>query len=167
MITKKYWKVGELAKLTGLTIRTLRYYDQIGLFIPSEYTSSGYRLYNESDIKRLQQILALKELDISLEEIKAILASDDYNPLDILYIQMDRMKKNIHSQQILLKELQHVVRLMQKDEELTIEHFTMLLQMMRKSHEEYFLKQKTKVDQSLDRLQAMLTNQQKKEEDEK
>ena len=63
------WKTGELAKLTGLTIRTLRYYDQIGLFSPSGRTEAGYRLYTESDLARLQQILSLKELGLSLEQI--------------------------------------------------------------------------------------------------
>jgi DNA-binding transcriptional MerR regulator len=53
MIMKREWKVGELAKLAGLTVRTLRYYDQIGLFSPSGYSDSGHRLYTESDISRL------------------------------------------------------------------------------------------------------------------
>lgn len=65
---KRHWKVGELAKLTGLTIRTLRFYDQIGLFSPSAHSDSGHRLYNEADLSRLQQILSLKELGLSLEE---------------------------------------------------------------------------------------------------
>ncbi len=74
IISKKHiWKVGELAKLTGLSIRTLRYYDQIGLFYPSDYSKRGFRLYNESDLSRLQQIPALKELELKLEEVKSVL----------------------------------------------------------------------------------------------
>ncbi|WP_322972509.1 MerR family DNA-binding transcriptional regulator [Pseudalkalibacillus salsuginis] len=57
---EKYWKVGELARLSGLTIRTLRYYDQIGLFSPSGYSVAGYRLYNESDIFTLASNLGIK-----------------------------------------------------------------------------------------------------------
>ncbi len=71
---KIYWKVGDIAKLTGLTVRTLRFYDQIGLFSPSGQTESGHRLYNELDLSRLHQILSLKELGLSLEEIKSVLS---------------------------------------------------------------------------------------------
>src|SRR5690625_6661432 len=67
---KEFWKVGELATLTGLTIRTLRYYDQINLFSPSRYTESGHRLYIKSNLTRLQQLLALKQIVLSLDEIK-------------------------------------------------------------------------------------------------
>lgn len=52
---KRLWKVGDLAKLTGLTIRTLRFYDRIGVFSPSAHSDSGHRLYNEADLSRLQQ----------------------------------------------------------------------------------------------------------------
>ena len=64
------WKVGELASLTGLTVRTLHHYDEINLLKPCEYTDSGHRLYGEEDIIRLQQILSLRQLGFSLEEIK-------------------------------------------------------------------------------------------------
>lgn len=67
---QQHWKVGDLASLTGLTVRTLRYYDQIGLFSPSGHSGSGHRMYNEADIQRLQKILSLKDLGLSLEEIK-------------------------------------------------------------------------------------------------
>ncbi|MFP3361090.1 MerR family DNA-binding transcriptional regulator, partial [Planococcus sp. SIMBA_143] len=53
---KEHWKVGEVAELAGLTIRTLRYYDQICLFSPSQYTESGHRLYTKEDLVRLQPI---------------------------------------------------------------------------------------------------------------
>jgi hypothetical protein len=52
-------QIGELAKQTGLSIRTLRYYDEIGLLVPSHRTEAEYRLYSEADIARLQQILSL------------------------------------------------------------------------------------------------------------
>jgi branched-chain amino acid transport system permease protein len=61
------WKVGELANRTGITVRTLHHYDEIGLLTPSERSRSGYRLYTEPDIVRLQQILSLRHLGFSLE----------------------------------------------------------------------------------------------------
>ncbi len=70
-------KPKEVAALTGVTVRTLHYYDQIDLLKPSDATESGYRLYDEQCLERLQQILFYRELDFPLEQIKAII--DDIN----------------------------------------------------------------------------------------
>ena len=64
-------KVGELAKRTGLTVRTLHHYDAIGLLKPSLHTEAGYRLYTANDIARLQQVLSLRQLGFSLDEVRA------------------------------------------------------------------------------------------------
>lgn len=155
---KHQWKVGELAKLTGLTIRTLRYYDQISLFSPSGYSESGHRLYNESDFSRLQQILSLKELGLSLEEIHHILSNDHYNPLEAVNLQISRLRENIKIQQKLLKELLNVSSLMQMNEPLTVEDFTQLFAMMKKSHEKYFSDKKANMEHHLDRLGHFLAD---------
>lgn len=68
-------RTGELARMTSVSVRTLRFYDKVGLLSPSARTPSGYRLYSEADLVRLQQILALKYLGFSLEEIKVFLAA--------------------------------------------------------------------------------------------
>ncbi|MDQ0877521.1 DNA-binding transcriptional MerR regulator [Paenibacillus sp. V4I3] len=149
---KPHWKVGEIAKLTGLTIRTLRFYDQIGLFSPSDQTDSGHRLYTESDISRLHQILSLKELGLALEEIKSLLAQEHCSPIEIVSIQIASLKDKIKIQQKLLEELEHVSTLMQMKEPLTVDDFTKVLVMMKKSHDKYFFERQMKVEQSLDRL---------------
>ena len=66
-------KVSDVAKRTGVTVRTLHYYDEIGLLPPSEVTSSGCRVYSDADLEVLQQILFFRELDFPLEDIRAIL----------------------------------------------------------------------------------------------
>lgn len=71
-------KVSDVAKLTGVTVRTLHYYDEIGLLPPSGVTSSGYRVYNDADLEVLQQILFFRELDFSLEDIRAIMQNPAY-----------------------------------------------------------------------------------------
>jgi len=71
--------VHEVSKLTGVSIRTLQYYDKIGLLKPANHSESGYRLYNDADMERLQQILLFKELEFPLKEIKIIINSSDYN----------------------------------------------------------------------------------------
>lgn len=71
--------VNEVSKLAGVSVRTLHYYDTIGLLHPSEVTDSGYRLYDYATLERLQQILLFRELEFSLKEIKQILDSPDFD----------------------------------------------------------------------------------------
>lgn len=68
-------KIKEIADLTGVTVRTLHYYDEIGLLKPGVVTQAGYRLYNEENLELLQQILFFRELDFPLNEIKEIVTS--------------------------------------------------------------------------------------------
>ncbi len=68
------WKVGQLAEQTGLTVRTLHHYDHIGLVRASGRTASGHRLYGEADVQRLYQVLALRQLGLSLETAAEVLA---------------------------------------------------------------------------------------------
>ncbi|MFM0246332.1 MerR family transcriptional regulator [Paraburkholderia sediminicola] len=70
-------KVGELARRSGITVRTLHHYDAIGLLTPSARSDAGYRLYNRDDIARLHQIQAMRRLDLSLADIGALLAKPD------------------------------------------------------------------------------------------
>jgi MerR family transcriptional regulator, thiopeptide resistance regulator len=65
--------VGELARLTGVTVRTLHHYDEIGLCGPSQRSAQGYRLYDDGDVLRLQQVLVLRELGLPLDEIAAVI----------------------------------------------------------------------------------------------
>ena len=71
--------VNEVSKLTGVSIRTLQYYDRIGLLMPAAYTESGYRMYDDTSLERLQHILLFKELQFPLKEIKEILDSSDFD----------------------------------------------------------------------------------------
>src|SRR4051794_15909312 len=73
---EKQWKIGELAAATGVTVRTLHHYDEIGLLIPSERTQAGHRLYGEADIRRLYEIRALRDLGVPLGDIPAALEGD-------------------------------------------------------------------------------------------
>ncbi|CAL9545339.1 hypothetical protein SUDANB95_04284 [Actinosynnema sp. ALI-1.44] len=68
------WSVGALAKVTGLTVRTLHHYDELGLLRPSERTASGHRRYTEPDLQRLYRIRLLRQLGMSLDEIGEALA---------------------------------------------------------------------------------------------
>ena len=72
--------IKEFAKLTGVSVRTLHYYDEIGLLKPSTVDEkNGYRFYDEQSLERMQEILFYRELDFSLKDIQAILSSHDYD----------------------------------------------------------------------------------------
>ena len=76
--------VGQVAELTGVTVRTLHHYDEIGLLSPRERSEAGYRLYAYEDLARLQEILVWRALGFSLAEIQAILGDPGYDRLAAL-----------------------------------------------------------------------------------
>jgi DNA-binding transcriptional MerR regulator len=148
----QHWKVGDLAKLTGLTVRTLRFYDQIGLFSPSGHSDSGHRLYNQDDIKQLHQILSLKYLGLSLEEIQSVLKGHTNTPSDIMDIQIERVRKNIKTGQKLLAELERVAERMNHQEPPSVDEFISLLETMKMSHEKYINEHRLNWEHHFDQL---------------
>lgn len=94
--------IQEVSKLTGLTIRTLRYYDSIGLLEPTAHTEAGYRLYDEAALERIQEILLFRELEFPLKEIRRILATPGFDrkralrqQIELLTLKKDRLERLI------------------------------------------------------------------------
>lgn len=81
---KMFYTIKKLAKLAGTSVRTLHYYDEIGLLKPEYRGANGYRQYGEKSIIKLQQILFFRELDFTLDEIKAIMAQPDFDAVEAL-----------------------------------------------------------------------------------
>ena len=79
--------VKEVSKITGISIRTLRYYDEIGLLKPARVTEAGYRLYDDQELEKLQEILFYKELEIPLSDIKKIMENPEYDKQKALAVQ--------------------------------------------------------------------------------
>lgn len=78
------YTVKSLAKLAGISSRTLRYYDEINLLKPCRVNSSGYRIYGEEEVDTLQQIMFYKEMGLPLEKIKEIISNKDFNQKNAL-----------------------------------------------------------------------------------
>ena len=102
--------VKEISDLTGISVRTLHYYDEIGLLKPTENSDAGYRLYDDKALETLQQILFFREFDISLKEIKAVLDNPALERNQILQVQRkmlvtkkERMERLIASIDDILK----------------------------------------------------------------
>ena len=94
--------VHEVSKLTGVSIRTLHYYDRIGLLRPAEITGSGYRLYDDTALGRLQCILLFRELQFPLKDIKEILDSPDFEEGRALEQQIDLLlMKKAHLERLI------------------------------------------------------------------
>jgi MerR family transcriptional regulator, thiopeptide resistance regulator len=99
-------KVGELARRTGLTVRTLHHYDEIGLLRPSLHTEAGHRLYTGDDVARLQQVLSLRQLGFSLEEVRDCLKRPDFSPLEVIRLHVARLREQIELQRGLCERLE-------------------------------------------------------------
>ncbi len=99
------WRIGEVAERTGLTRRTLRHYDDLGLLVPSARSSSDYRIYDEADLLRLLQIQSLKALGLGLTEIAAALADPDTDATATLRSQLSDLEQRIAAEQRLADRL--------------------------------------------------------------
>src|SRR3954464_10191736 len=99
-------KVGELARRTGLTTRTLHHYDEIGLLKPSLHTEAGHRLYAAADVARLQQVLSLRQFGFSLEEGPACPDRADFSPLEVIRRHVARLREQIELQRGLCERLE-------------------------------------------------------------
>ena len=84
--------VNEVSRITGLSVRTLQYYDKIGLLIPGGRTEAGYRLYDDTALERLQQIMLFRELEFPLKEIKAIMSDPHFDRRKALDQQIELLK---------------------------------------------------------------------------
>ncbi len=78
------YTVKKLADLAGVSVRTLHYYDEVGLLKPTSHSESGYRQYGEEAVVRLQQIMFFRELGFSLDEIRKIMSQPDFDVLEVL-----------------------------------------------------------------------------------
>lgn len=92
---KQTFQVGEFAELTGVTVRTLHHYDRIGLMSPSQRHENGYRLYGESDLLRLQQVLTLRNLGFKLSEIKNLVRRSDYDVVAAMRLQRFALREQV------------------------------------------------------------------------
>jgi DNA-binding transcriptional MerR regulator len=102
------FRIGELAKRTGVSVRTLHHYDAIGLLRPSQRSEAGHRLYDREDIARLQQIRSLRQLGLSLEEIRDLLDARRLTPLGVIEMHLSRVREEIELQRQLAARLEQI-----------------------------------------------------------
>lgn len=124
-------KVGELAKRTGVSVRTLHYYDEIGLLSPAQRSEAGYRLYAAEDIVRLQQIKSLRQLGFTLEEIREWLDHPDGSLQHVIGLHINRLREQIALQRRLCERLEALMSGLSRPEaEISIEEFIQAIEVM-------------------------------------
>lgn len=107
-MTEPRLKVGQLAERTGLSVRTLHWYDEIGLLSPGR-TRSGHRVYGSAEIERLQKILSLRQVGLALDEIQEALDRDDLPLLRVLELHAERLADEAERLQGLRDRLEGVI----------------------------------------------------------
>jgi MerR family transcriptional regulator, thiopeptide resistance regulator len=117
------WKVGELARRTGLSVRALRYYDEIGLLSPSSRTEGGHRLYTGEDVVRLQRIKSLRALGFTLREVGEYLDGSDVPLERVIELHLARLRERIEAQRRLCARLEAVRDRLGSGEEVSSERF--------------------------------------------
>jgi DNA-binding transcriptional MerR regulator len=117
------WKVGELARRTGLSVRTLRYYDEIGLLSPPRRSEGGHRLYTAEDVVRLQRIKSLAQLGFTLREVRGCLDRPDFPLERVVRLHLARLKEKIELQRRLCDRLERVSSRLSSGEEISSEEF--------------------------------------------
>jgi DNA-binding transcriptional MerR regulator len=105
-MSEAHWKIGDLAKRTGVSIRTLHHYDEIGLLSPPHRTESGHRLYGRDEVVRLQQILSLRQMGFSLGEVRETLDRPGFDVRRVIELHVARLREQIAAQQDLCTRLE-------------------------------------------------------------
>lgn len=101
----------KLAQIAGISSRTLRYYDEIGLLKPARINSSGYRIYGRAQVDKLQQILFYRELGVGLEEIKKIIYSDSFDEIKALREHRDKLLEKKEQLDLLIANVNKTIAL--------------------------------------------------------
>lgn len=131
------WKIGDLAKRTGVSIRTLHHYDEIGLLSPLHRTDAGHRLYGREEVIRLQQILSLRQTGFSLEQIRELLDSRQNDARRFIDIHIARLRAEIAARQELCSRLEAIA---EHYESATADEFIQAIEVMT-MFEKYYSKE--------------------------
>lgn len=160
------YTINQLAKLAGVSTRTLRYYDQCGLLPPKAVRSNGYRIYGETEVNRLQQILFYRELGVELSEIGRILAEKDFDGLSALQSHLSALREKRARLDRLIGNVQKSISAMKGEAEMTDEEkFEGFKEKLISDNEQKYGREIREKygDESVDRSNAKLKNMTKEQ----
>lgn len=118
MTRSRAFQVKDVARLAGVSVRTLHHYDAIGLLVPANRTEAGYRLYTEPDLLRLQQILIGRELGLSLEEIRRLLDDPGFDRTAALLDQRERLRERVQHTEAMIRAVDAALACLAGDQQI-------------------------------------------------
>lgn len=130
-------KIGELAKKSGLSVRALRHYNDIGLLVPSSRTTAEHRLYSSSDILKLEKILSLQQIGLTLTEIKDCLEAQVLSFHDIAMKHMMHLLDQIQASKKLYDKLDRITRLFSDQDQIPVEEVLKIIEVLA-MYEKYY-----------------------------
>jgi DNA-binding transcriptional MerR regulator len=151
-VSERPRRVGEVAKATGLTVRALHHYDEIGLLVPSQRTSAGYRLYSDGDVARLYRILALRTLGFTLEEIGGALLREGGDPRPAVRRHIDRIDGQLRLTRQLRSRLTRILDMLDRAVEPSGDLFIDAIEVMTRMERYYTPEQLAQLSERADAL---------------
>ena len=130
-------RIGEVARASGLTVRTLHHYDEIGLLVPSARSDAGYRLYSDADVRRLYRILALREMGFPLEEIAATLVREGDDPRPAVRRHLARIDEQLRLAGQLRARLTRILDVLDRSDEPSSDQFIDAIEVMTRMEQYY------------------------------
>jgi DNA-binding transcriptional MerR regulator len=135
------WRIGELASATGLTVRALRHYDEIGLLEPSERSAAGHRLYTESDVRHLYLVVTLRDLGMPLAAMAEHLAGD-FDARAVIEGHLERLDRQLALHQELRSRVKTVLEALATNERPSADDLVKTMEVI-SMHEKYFDQEQT------------------------
>ena len=149
---QEFLRVGELAKRTGVSVRTLHYYDEIGLLKPAVGGGGGHRHYGKHEIDRLLRIRSLSALGMSLSEVKGCLDDESFSSLRVVGLHLERVTGEIEIAHRLRDKLENIARSLRASEEASVAEFLQAIAMTTMFEKYYTKEQLTELEARRDRI---------------
>ena len=145
-MTGQQYRIGELARAAGVTVRALHHYDSLGLLVPSERTHAGHRLYSEADVQRLYRLLALRGVGLPLDEIGPLLDRED-GLAGTVRRHLDRVEQQLEALAVLRLPLTRLLAAFDVGEAATTQQFLDAMEAMTMSEKYYTPEQLQQLEQ--------------------
>jgi MerR family transcriptional regulator, thiopeptide resistance regulator len=145
-------QIGEVARASGLTVRTLHHYDEIGLLVPSARSEAGYRLYSDADVRRLYRILALRQMGFPLEEIAATLVREGEDPRPVIRRHLERIDDQLRLAGQLRAGLTRILDVLDQSDEPSGDQFIDAIEVMTRMERYYTPEQLERLGERADAL---------------
>jgi DNA-binding transcriptional MerR regulator len=140
-------KIGELAKRTGVSVRTLHHYEAVGLLTPDGRTEAGYRLYGDSGVVRLQQIRSLRQFGFGLEQIGELLDRRRLSPLQVIEFHLEQLRRQIEAERRLSERLEGIAERLRAAAEVSVDDVLETIEEMTKMERYYSAEQLAEIQE--------------------